>query len=193
MNKSTDLSAQIKLTNNIGEILRILLGDIENLDGLTKTPERYAKALLYLTKGYKENAVEIVGDAIFDSDVEDIVIVKDIEFYSLCEHHLLPFFGKVSIGYIPDGKVIGISKLARIVDMYARRLQLQEKMTLEICEELGKLFPNKGVIVFSEAEHLCMKMRGVEKQSCSTISCASVGLFKSDKEMKRQFMEELKK
>lgn len=180
------------LAFHINEILKIL-GENPQREGLIKTPERSAKALLSITRGYKEQLGEIIGDAIFDSKSNDMIIVRNIEFYSLCEHHLLPFYGHISIGYIPDGKIIGLSKLARIVDMYSKRLQVQERLTNEICEALTEAFPNKGFIVLSEAHHLCMKMRGVEKQDSMTVAVASSRLYETSLNLKDYFFENLQR
>lgn len=154
-----------------------LLGEDVNREGLVKTPIRAAKAMAYATRGYRQNADEIINNAIFSHDGSQMVIVKDIEFYSLCEHHILPFFGKVSIGYIPNGKTIGLSKLARLVDFYARRLQVQERMTSQICNIVMEKLDAKGVIVVCTGEHLCMKMRGVEKQDSATNTIETAGVF----------------
>lgn len=154
-----------------------LLGEDVNREGLVKTPIRAAKAMAYATRGYRQNADEIINNAIFSHDGSQMVIVKDIEFYSLCEHHILPFFGKVSIGYIPNGKTIGLSKLARLVDFYARRLQVQERMTSQICNIVMEKLDAKGVIVVCSGEHLCMKMRGVEKQDSATNTIETAGVF----------------
>jgi len=165
-----------KLAPHFRAIMEII-GEDPDREGLAKTPVRAAKALLENTRGYHEDAEAIVKSAIFEYPGSDIVIVKGIEFYSLCEHHILPFFGKVSIGYIPDGGIVGLSKLARVVDTFSRRLQVQERMTREICGVLTKMLPNKGVIVFCEAQHMCMKMRGVEKQDSTTITLDYSGEF----------------
>lgn len=164
-----------------------LIGEDPNREGLLKTPMRAAKAILANTCGYKEDADAIIKKAIFDYAGSQIVIVKDIEFYSLCEHHVLPFFGKVSIGYVPDGKMVGLSKLARIVNTFARRLQVQERMTAQICEALSNALPNKGVIVICEAGHLCMKMRGVEKQGATTTTMEYNGEF-NNIELRNEFL-----
>lgn len=168
------------------EILK-LIGEDPEREGLIKTPERAAKALYYVTSGYDKNPEEIASQAIFEHPGSKMVIVKDIEFYSLCEHHILPFFGKVAVGYVPKGKIIGLSKLARIVDSFARRLQVQERMTAQICNLLTNILPNDGVIVAVEAAHLCMKMRGVEKQDSSTVTMEYTGLFESDMELRKEF------
>lgn len=169
------------------EILR-LIGENPEREGLIKTPIRAAKALVDITVGYSQNASEIAQKAIFEHAGSSIVIVKDIEFYSMCEHHILPFFGKVSIGYIPKGKMIGLSKLARIVDVYARRLQVQERLTAEVCKLLSETLPNEGVIVVCNAEHLCMKMRGVEKQDSSTTTMEYSGCFSEDSSLREEFL-----
>jgi GTP cyclohydrolase IA len=148
-------------------------------DGLEKTPERIEKALEFLTKGYKENPTEILQGALFDVDYDEMVIVKDIEMYSLCEHHMLPFFGKVHVAYIPNGKVIGLSKMARLVEVFSRRLQVQERLTRQIADAIHDAIHPQGVGVVIEARHLCMMMRGVEKQNSSTVTSAMVGVFQN--------------
>ena len=157
-----------------------------------KTPVRAAKALIDITEGYRVKPIEVAQKAIFEHNGSRMIIVKDIEFYSMCEHHILPFFGKVSIGYIPDGKMIGLSKLARIVDSFARRLQVQERLTSQVCELLAEAMPTKGVIVACEAEHLCMKMRGVEKQDSSTVTIDYNGQFVNDSHLRDEFMKLIK-
>lgn len=176
-----------KIAWHYREILR-LIGEDPDREGLIKTPIRAAKAMLDITQGYRTDALEIARKAIFSHDGSQMVIVKDIEFYSMCEHHILPFFGKVSIGYIPDGKMIGLSKLARIVDTFARRLQVQERLTAQICNLLAEALPNKGVIVSCRAEHLCMKMRGVEKQDSATVTFDYCGQFADDPSLRQEFM-----
>jgi len=146
-------------------------------DGLEKTPERVEKSLEFLTKGYREDPKEILHGALFDVAYDEMVIVKDIEMYSLCEHHMLPFFGKVHVAYIPDGKVIGLSKAPRLVDVFARRLQVQERLTRQIAEAIQEAIHPQGVGVVIEARHLCMMMRGVEKQNSSTVTSAMLGVF----------------
>lgn len=169
-----------------------LLGDDPQREGLLKTPERAAKAMLFATQGYGQNPQEVLTQAIFEDGGSRMVVVKDIEFYSFCEHHILPFFGKVSIGYIPDGKMVGLSKLARLVNVVARRLQVQERLTAEVCDAVNKALSAKGVIVVCKAEHLCMKMRGVEKQDSSTVTIHDTGLFSTDATLRADFFESLK-
>lgn len=168
-----------------------LLGEDVTREGLVKTPMRCAKALWYATRGYRQNVDDVVNGALFESPSHDMVVVKDVEFYSLCEHHLLPFFGHISIAYIPDGKVIGLSKVARLVDVYARRLQLQERFTLEVCEAIMKVTGAKGVMAMSTAGHLCMKMRGVEKQDSTTTVVSAVGVFNDNPGLRNQFFASL--
>jgi GTP cyclohydrolase I len=146
-------------------------------DGLERTPERVEKALAFLTKGYSEDPNAILHDALFDVDYDEMVIVKDIEMYSLCEHHILPFFGKVHVAYIPNGRVIGLSKIPRLVEVFARRLQVQERLTRQIADAIQDVISPQGVGVIIEARHLCMMMRGVEKQNSSTVTSAMVGVF----------------
>jgi len=164
------------------------LGENPNRDGLRQTPARVARSLGFLTSGYWEDPREVVNGAMFESDSDEMVIVRNIEFYSLCEHHLLPFFGKCHIGYLPAGKVLGLSKMARLVEVYARRLQVQERMTLEIATALRDLIPNNGVGVVVEAEHLCMKMRGVQKQGGDTVTSALIGRFRDDERTGQEFL-----
>lgn len=176
-----------ELAGHYREILK-LIGENPDREGLLKTPERAAKALYSITEGYTQSAHEIASKAIFEHDGTGMVIVKDIEFYSMCEHHILPFFGKVCVGYLPKGKILGLSKLARIVDVYAKRLQVQERLTAQICREISKIIPNDGVIVACEGSHLCMKMRGVEKQDSMTVTYESSGRFKENPELRKEFM-----
>ncbi len=153
------------------------LGEDPQRDGLLKTPERADKAMTYLTKGYQEDAAKILRGALFDVDYDEMVIVRDIEVFSLCEHHMLPFFGKVHVAYIPNGKVIGLSKIPRLVDVFARRLQVQERLTRQIADCINDAIEPQGVGVVMEARHLCMMMRGVEKQNSSTVTSAMLGVF----------------
>lgn len=164
------------------------VGEDLTREGLVDTPARAAKAMAYLTRGYHQNLEEVVNNALFPSDNSEMVLVKDIELYSLCEHHLLPFIGKAHVAYIPDGKVIGLSKIARIVDMYARRLQIQENMTKEIAEAIMSMTGAKGVGVVIEAKHMCMMMRGVEKQNGSMKTSMMLGTFRSKPETRAEFL-----
>ncbi len=165
-----------------------LVGEDPTREGLLKTPERAAKAILDITSGYRKDPLAIAQQAVFEHAGSKMVIVKDIEFYSMCEHHILPFFGRVSIGYVPKGKMIGLSKLARIVDNFARRLQVQERLTYQICKLLEDAMPTEGVIVSCTAEHLCMKMRGVEKQDSATTTIDYTGCFETDRSLREEFM-----
>lgn len=176
-----------EIAHHYREILH-LIGEDPDREGLKKTPERAAKALVDITQGYSQNPLEIARKAIFEHGGSKIVIVKDIEFYSMCEHHILPFFGKVAIGYIPKGKMIGLSKLARIVETFARRLQVQERLTAQVCNLLAEAMPTEGVIVACNAEHLCMKMRGVEKQDSSTTTFDYCGRFETEPSLREEFM-----
>lgn len=163
----------------VGEMLR-RLGEDPQREGLLKTPERVHKSLGALTSGYGQSPAAIVGDAIFSEDVRDAVLVKDIEFYSLCEHHMLPFFGRVHISYVPNGKVVGLSKLPRLVEIFARRLQVQERMTAQIADAVQDTLKPLGVGVITQASHLCMMMRGVESQHSTTLSSAMRGVFHAE-------------
>jgi len=157
----------------------VRVGEDPEREGLLQTPERYAKALQFLTKGYHEDPEEVLRGALFNVDYDEMVIVKDIEMFSLCEHHVLPFFGKVHIAYIPKGKVIGLSKVARLVEIFARRLQVQERLTVQIAETIQKSAEPLGVGVVIEARHLCMMMRGVEKQHSATVTSSMLGAFRA--------------
>ena len=175
------------LTNNYREILTNL-GEQPQRDGLKGTPERAAKAMQFLCRGYTQSLEEIVNGALFDSDNDEMVIVKDIELYSLCEHHMLPFVGKAHVAYIPSGKVIGLSKVARIVDMFARRLQIQENLTREIAEALQSVTQADGVAVVIEGQHMCMQMRGVQKTSAYMSTSHMVGIFRKDAKTRKEFL-----
>ncbi|MDO4334697.1 MAG: GTP cyclohydrolase I FolE [Bacteroidales bacterium] len=176
-----------EIAGHYREILR-LVGEDPEREGLVKTPVRAAKALVDITQGYRQNPLEIARKAIFEYAGSRVVIVRDIEFYSMCEHHILPFFGKISIGYLPKGKMIGLSKLARIVDTFARRIQVQERLTSEVCSLLAEAMPNDGVIVSCTAQHLCMMMRGVEKQESSTTTFDYCGRFESEPALREEFL-----
>ena len=164
------------------------LGEDPARDGLKKTPERVARSLTYLTRGYRQNVKAVVNGAYFASGTNHMVILKNIELYSMCEHHLLPFFGSCAIGYISQGKVLGVSKLARIVDMYARRLQIQERLTEQIAGAVMKEADAEGVGVVIRAKHLCMMMRGVEKQNSEMVTSAVLGSFRSDEKVRGEFL-----
>lgn len=181
-----------QIASHYREILK-LIGENPNREGLKKTPLRAARAIFRATRGYDENATEIIERAIFSHEGSKMVIVENIEFYSLCEHHILPFFGHVSIGYIPNDKIVGISKLARLVNVYAKRLQVQERLTAEICMSLQNVLRPKGVIVICSASHLCMKMRGVEKQDSRTFSIEYTGLYSEDASLRDEFFRGLSK
>jgi GTP cyclohydrolase IA len=169
------------------EVLR-QLGEDPERDGLVNTPQRVEKALRYLTSGYSANLDQIVNGALFDVKYDEVVIVRDIEFFSMCEHHMLPFFGKVHVAYLPDKKVIGLSKLPRIVDVFARRLQIQERLTQEVAETLQNLIQPRGVAVICEARHFCMMMRGVEKQHSGAITSAMLGAFRDNQETRNELL-----
>ena len=169
------------------ELLR-RIGEDPARDGLLKTPERVEKAMKFLTRGYTQRVEDVLHDALFDVDYDEMVIVKDVEFYSMCEHHMLPFFGKAHVAYVPKGKVIGLSKIPRIVDVFARRLQVQERLTREVAEAIDQAMSPQGVAVVMEAQHLCMMMRGVEKQESSTVTSAMLGVFKSQMQTRNEFL-----
>lgn len=164
------------------------IGEDSQRPGLLKTPERAARTIEYLTEGYQQQPQQIVNGAIFDSDVSEIIIVKDIELYSLCEHHLLPFIGRCHVAYIPNGKVLGLSKVARIVDVYARRLQIQEHLTTQIADAINDVLKPTGVGVVIEARHLCMMMRGVAKQNSTMKTSCLLGVFKDDANTRAEFL-----
>tara|TARA_B100000902_G_scaffold160620_1_gene156261 strand:+ start:698 stop:1261 length:564 start_codon:yes stop_codon:yes gene_type:complete len=176
-----------KLADNIKAVLKEI-GENPNREGLLKTPERVAKSMDYLTNGYELNPAEILKKAMFKEEYNQMVLVKDIEMYSLCEHHMLPFFGKAHVAYIPNGYIVGLSKIPRIVDVFSRRLQVQERLTDQIRDCLQDTLNPKGVAVVIEAQHLCMQMRGVQKQHSSTTTSAFAGLFLKDEKTRAEFM-----
>ncbi len=178
------------LAHVVSQLITGLGEDVER-EGLLKTPQRVSRSLQYLTAGYHADLGSVINDALFDAEGSEMVVVKGIEFYSLCEHHMLPFFGKAAIGYIPDRTVLGLSKFARVVDLYARRLQLQERLTSQIADALVEVLQPKGLAVVTEASHLCMMMRGVEKQGSSTRTSAMRGAFREDARTRQEFLEAL--
>lgn len=183
---SSDLSG-VPYTELVAEMIR-RLGDDPEREGMLKTPERVEKAMRFLTHGYETSAETVVGDALFEEHHNNMVLVKDIEMYSLCEHHLLPFFGKVHVAYIPNGRIMGLSKTARLVEVYCRRFQVQERLTEQIAQALWDVVEPQGVGVIVEAHHLCMMMRGVEKQNSVTITSAMRGVFLDDPATREEFL-----
>ena len=169
------------------EIIR-RIGEDPARDGLKDTPKRMERSMEFLTRGYDQTVEAVLHNALFDVDYDEMVIVKDIEFFSLCEHHLLPFFGKAHIAYVPQGKVIGLSKVARLVDVFARRLQVQERLTRDVADAIEEAIKPQGVAVILEAQHLCMMMRGVEKQHSSTVTSAMLGVFKTQLQTRNEFL-----
>ena len=177
---------------NIEKLIKDLLfeiGEDPNREGVLKTPQRVAKAWQFLANGYKQNLDIIINNAIFSEEYDEMVTVKDIDFFSLCEHHMLPFFGKAHVAYIPDGKIIGLSKIPRIVEMFGRRLQVQERMTHQIGETINEVLSPKGVAVVLEGEHMCMQMRGVEKQNSYATTSAMIGQFRQDSKTRDEFLK----
>jgi GTP cyclohydrolase I len=164
------------------------LGEDPERQGLVRTPERVAAAMRWLTRGYNETATDVVGDALFEESHDGMIMVRDIELYSLCEHHMLPFFGRAHVAYIPDGRIVGLSKVARVVDVFARRLQVQERLTDQIADALMDILAPRGVGVVIEAAHFCMMMRGVEKQNSRTVTSALRGAFRDDSRTREEFM-----
>jgi GTP cyclohydrolase I len=175
------------MEDQIRQILKAI-GEDPDREGLLRTPQRAAQALSYLTRGYAMDPGKVINDALFTEDYEEMIVQKDIDFYSLCEHHLLPFFGKAHVAYIPHHKIVGISKLARLVDVYARRLQVQERLTNQIATTIMDKLDALGVAVVLEAEHLCMRMRGVEKQNSFVITSSLLGAFRTRQETRAEFM-----
>lgn len=178
-----------RATEDLIRELLTAIGEQPERQGLRDTPMRVSKSLAFLTQGYAQDPREVLGTAIFDEDYDEMVLVKDIEVYSLCEHHLLPFFGKVHIAYLPDRKIVGLSKLPRLVDLFSRRLQVQERLTTQIAEALSDLLQPRGVGVVIEASHLCMMMRGVQQQHSSTVTSCLLGCFKENQQTRAEFLE----
>ena len=182
---------ETEASGNIADLVRqmiVQLGEDPNREGLRRTPERFEKALRFLTSGYRQDPAKILNGAMFSVTYDEMVVVKDIEVYSLCEHHLLPFFGKCHVAYIPNKKVVGLSKIARLVNMYARRLQIQERLTSQIAHTLEDQLSPQGVGVIVEARHLCMVMRGVEKQNSAAMTSAMLGVFRENKQTRDEFL-----
>jgi GTP cyclohydrolase I len=175
-------------TEDLYRELLLRIGEDPGRNGLVDTPQRMAKSMQFLTRGYTMDASVVLHNALFNVDYDEMVIVKDIEFFSLCEHHLLPFFGKAHIAYVPNGKVIGLSKIPRLVDMFARRLQVQERLTRQIADAIEEAIQPQGVAIIIEAQHLCMMMRGVEKQHSSTTTSAMLGVFKTQLQTRNEFL-----
>ena len=192
MDNSKEPQSEIieKIAGHYNAIIE-LIGEDPEREGLVKTPERAAKALYYATRGYRQDLESVIHGALFHTDESQLVVVKDVEFYSLCEHHVLPFFGHVRVGYLPGEKIVGLSKIARIVDMFARRLQVQERFTSELADALTDALGARGVIVRAEARHLCMAMRGVQKQDSTTVTLATTGAMKTDASLRAQFFSML--
>lgn len=193
--KKIILMEEQKQIQAIEEIVRRnleVIGEDANREGLLKTPRRVARSMLALTSGYNQDPVAILNSAKFAEDCNKMIMVKDIEFYSLCEHHILPFFGKAHIAYIPNGHIVGLSKLPRVVDVFARRLQVQERLTREICQCIQDTLNAKGVMVVLEAQHLCMQMRGVEKQGAITVTREYTGQFVENTSLRQEFLDMIK-
>ena len=168
------------------------IGEDPSREGLEKTPERVAKAYRYLTSGYRQDPSEVLNGALFTEEYDEMVVVKDIDFYSVCEHHVLPFFGKCHVAYMPSRKIVGLSKIARLVEMYSRRLQVQERLTTQIAQTINEVLQPRGVAVVMEALHMCMLMRGVEKQNSKAVTSAMLGAFRENPETRAEFMELIK-
>jgi len=192
MSETTEIIVpEIKASETVADLVRrmiVLLGEDPNREGLRRTPERFEKALRYLTSGYRTDPDKLLNGAMFSVCYDQMVVVKDIELYSLCEHHLLPFFGKCHVAYIPSKKVVGLSKIARLVNMFARRLQIQERLTSQIAKAIQEQLSPQGVGVIIEARHLCMVMRGVEKQHSSAMTSAMLGAFRENKQTRDEFL-----
>jgi GTP cyclohydrolase IA len=182
-----EAASQASIASHMKEVIR-LLGEDPGREGLLRTPERMDKALRYLTSGYSVNPEDVVNGALFGVNYDEVVIVRDIEFFSMCEHHMLPFFGKMHVAYLPNNKVIGLSKIPRLVDVFARRLQIQERLTQQVAEVIQKLIEPKGVAVVCEARHFCMMMRGVEKQHSGAVTSAMLGAFRDNRETRNELL-----
>jgi GTP cyclohydrolase I len=194
--QSDDGNDQERKLQRLADAYKTILecvGEDPEREGLVKTPMRAAKAMMFLTQGYQQSTAEIVNKAVFTEDADGLVVVRDIDFSSLCEHHLVPFKGRVHIGYIPNGKVLGLSKFVRITNVFARRLQVQERLTKQIADAIAEELAPLGVAVMIESEHLCMVMRGVEKSGSSTVSTSYLGEFKTDRHLRQEFLAQLKK
>lgn len=181
----------MEIHNAVKTILSAI-GEDPGREGLIDTPDRVSKSWQFMTRGYRQDQEKVINNAFFEADCDDMVIVKDIEFYSMCEHHLLPFYGKCHIGYIPTGKVFGVSKLARIVDMFARRLQLQERLTKQVAETIQNAIAPEGVGVIMEAQHMCMIMRGVQKKNSKMVTCSMLGSFRAETATRMEFLNLVK-
>jgi GTP cyclohydrolase I len=188
MTENNEFEKHLNELSSLYKNILLNLGEDVNREGLLKTPERVAKSLQFLTSGNQVNPDDIMQQAIFHEEYSEMVIVKDIEVYSLCEHHMLPFFGKAHIAYIPDGKIVGLSKIPRVVDAYARRLQVQERLTIEIRDCVQRTLNPKGVAVVIECSHMCMQMRGVQKQNSKTATSAFTGIFLSNEATRKEFI-----
>jgi len=186
-----DEVGEVEMTDLIADLISGLGEDVTR-EGLLKTPHRVERSLRYLTSGYSADLKSVLNDALFDAEGSEMVVVKGIEFYSMCEHHMLPFFGKAHIAYIPGKKILGLSKFARVVDVFARRMQVQERMTIQIADALEVALQPRGLAVVTEASHLCMMMRGVEKQGSSTRTSAMRGVFKDDARTRQEFLEAIR-
>jgi GTP cyclohydrolase I len=185
VSRPEDIAVMTKL---VAQLLKSL-GEVPGRNGLVKTPERVAKALLFMTRGYHEDIERLLNGALFPIEYDEMVIVKDIDFFSMCEHHMLPFFGKCHVGYLPNKKVVGLSKIPRVVDAFARRLQVQERLTTQIAETLKRKLDAHGVAVVMEARHLCMMMRGVEKQNTLAVTSSMLGAFRTQEQTRNEFLK----